>query len=130
MKLRRLETQEQARKENTSMSIQALKESLPELSDEAFERTHHQFALRSLAPVLGTKTRDLAGRKKAGTRSSIVSWPSVNVVMGSSRVLVFVHEIARQLEVIELRIVLGGSRAGNRVRTDDLLITNQLTSPT
>jgi hypothetical protein len=32
MKLRRLETQEQGRKENTSMSIQALKESLPELN--------------------------------------------------------------------------------------------------
>jgi hypothetical protein len=35
------------------MSIQALKESLPELSDEAFERTYRQFALKALSPVLG-----------------------------------------------------------------------------
>ena len=35
------------------MSIQVLKESLPELSDEAFERTYRAFLLKSLAPVLG-----------------------------------------------------------------------------
>ena len=35
------------------MSIQALKQSLPELSDAAFERTYRQFALKALAPVLG-----------------------------------------------------------------------------
>jgi hypothetical protein len=35
------------------MSIQALKQSLPELSDEAFERTYRQFFLKALAPVLG-----------------------------------------------------------------------------
>jgi hypothetical protein len=36
-----------------SMSIQALKQSLPELSDQAFERTYRQFFLKALAPVLG-----------------------------------------------------------------------------
>jgi hypothetical protein len=35
------------------MSIQALKASLPELSDAAFERTYRQFLLKALAPVLG-----------------------------------------------------------------------------
>jgi hypothetical protein len=35
------------------MSIQALKQSLPELSDQAFERTYRQFFLKALAPVLG-----------------------------------------------------------------------------
>ena len=35
------------------MSIQAFKESLPELSDEAFERTYRQFVIKSIAPVLG-----------------------------------------------------------------------------
>jgi hypothetical protein len=35
------------------MSIQALNQSLPELSDEAFERTYRQFVIKALAPVLG-----------------------------------------------------------------------------
>src|ERR1700730_3961011 len=41
------------RLEIRSMSIQALKQSLPELSDEAFERRYRQFFLKALAPVLG-----------------------------------------------------------------------------
>jgi hypothetical protein len=47
------------------MSIQALKQSLPELSDEAFERTYRQFALRALAPVLGYEESRSRGQKEA-----------------------------------------------------------------
>jgi hypothetical protein len=47
------------------MSIQALKESLPELTDEAFERTYRQFALKSLAPVLGYEDPQPRGQKEA-----------------------------------------------------------------
>jgi hypothetical protein len=46
------------------MSIQVLKESLPELSDEAFERTYRQFALRALAPVLGYEASRVRGGHK------------------------------------------------------------------
>jgi hypothetical protein len=47
------------------MSIQALKESLPELSDEAFEKTYRQFTLRSLAPVLGYEDSRPRGQKES-----------------------------------------------------------------
>jgi hypothetical protein len=46
------------------MSIQALKESLPELSDQALERTYRQFALRALAPVLGYEVSRSRGQKE------------------------------------------------------------------
>jgi hypothetical protein len=46
------------------MSIQALKQSLPELDDAAFERTYRQFALRALAPVLGYENSRPRGEQK------------------------------------------------------------------
>jgi hypothetical protein len=46
------------------MSIRALKESLPELDDYAFERTYRQFALRALAPVLGYEDSRARGEQK------------------------------------------------------------------
>jgi hypothetical protein len=58
--------------DSRSMSIQALKESLPEISDEAFQRTYR--------PLLGYETsRPRGGKKKAGMRFSIVSRPSASV---------------------------------------------------
>jgi hypothetical protein len=35
------------------MSIQALKESLPELTDAKFDQVYRQFFLQALGPVLG-----------------------------------------------------------------------------
>jgi hypothetical protein len=64
------------------MSIQTLKQSLPELSDAAYEKVYRQFFLISVATVLGYESRALRGsHRETGRRSTIVSRPSLSVVM-------------------------------------------------
>jgi hypothetical protein len=43
------------------MSIQALKESLPELTDAKFDQVYRQFFLKALGPVLGYERAKSAG---------------------------------------------------------------------
>ena len=58
-------------------SIQSLKQSLPELSDAAFDKVYRQFFIRAHLELLGYEARG-----KTGTISSIVSPLSASGVMG------------------------------------------------
>jgi hypothetical protein len=49
------------RPEIRSMSIQSLKQSLPELSDAAFEKVYRQFFIRAHATLLGYEVSRLTG---------------------------------------------------------------------
>jgi hypothetical protein len=53
------------------MSIQSLKQSLPELSDAAFEKVYRQFFVKAHATLLGYEVSRCTGlpEEKAGTRS-------------------------------------------------------------
>ena len=46
------------------MSIQALKDSLPQLDDAAFERTYRAFFIKSIAPVLGYEVSRATGLRQ------------------------------------------------------------------
>jgi hypothetical protein len=46
-----------------SMSIQSLKQSLPELSEAAFEKVYRQFFLRSVATVLAYEVSRAKGAR-------------------------------------------------------------------